>query len=61
MPRMFNGKRFGKAGGGHTKREAKVEAARQRKRGKLARVVQAPKRLSRMKGKFKWLVFVRDK
>jgi len=61
MPRKFDGKRYLKAGGGFTKKEARGEADKIRKRGGLARVVPAPKSMRRKKTKYNWLVYSRRK
>ena len=61
MPRVFNGKRFNKAGGGFTKKEAQNEADRMRKRGNNARVVSAPKPMRKNEKKYNWLVYSRRK
>ena len=61
MPRKLNGKRYHKTDGGHTKKQAQEKADKLRKRGKLARVVPAPRDMQRKKSKFNWLVYSRSK
>ena len=61
MPRIFDGKRYLKTDGGFTKEEAKEKAKKFRKRGKLVRVILAPKSMQKQKSKYNWLIYSRNK
>ena len=61
MPRKFDGKRFNLTGGEHKKKDAKKKADRWREKGRLVRVVPAPKSMQRDPKKNNWRIYTRNK